>query len=110
MAAWSQWRPFPDPRTCQYLSAPFGPGVYEVRCRTTHEMIRCGKGGNCAVRMSSLLPNPLGCGTRDNRKLREYILQNVSNLECRCLACESKNAAAEIERQLLGKTKYLFHS
>lgn len=108
MAAWSRWKPFPDPRKGEYLSAPFGPGVYELRRRST--MIRCGKGANCAERMSSLLPKPFGCGTRDNSDLRLYLLQNLAELEYRCLACESKGAAAAIERKLLRRNHYLFHS
>lgn len=28
---WSDWKSFPDPRKGEYLIAPFGSGVYQLR-------------------------------------------------------------------------------
>lgn len=28
---WSEWRRFPDPATGGFLTAPIGPGVYDLR-------------------------------------------------------------------------------
>lgn len=70
---WSEWRPFPDPRQGDYLYAPFGPGVYELRHRTSGEVILFGQSGNVAHRMTSLLPRPLGQGHRSNRAKQDYV-------------------------------------
>ena len=104
---WSDWRPFPDPRRGDYLHAPFGPGVYDVRDRETHEAILFGIGRNLAGRMPSLLPEPLGAGTRNNAGKREFLLQHLDKLEYRTMACQSKERAAAIERAL-PKMSYRF--
>jgi hypothetical protein len=31
MFAWTNWKPFPDPRNGAPIEAPIGPGVFEVR-------------------------------------------------------------------------------
>jgi hypothetical protein len=108
MAEWSQWLPFPDPRKRQFLNAPFGPGVYQVRHRSQTDMVLFGIGGHCAARMSSLLPKPLGTGTRNNSSKRKYLLQNIDDLEYRCLACESRSDAEKVERKIRSECKYLF--
>lgn len=108
MPDWSEWRPFPDPRNFGILVAPFGPGVYELRNEET--LVYCGSGGNVAVRMSSLLPAPLGSGTRNNAKLRDYVLQNLHRIQYRTLACATREDANEREHQLKRGTNYLFHT
>jgi len=106
---WTDFTPFPDPRKGDYLSAPFGPGVYELRNMNTGELIYVGEGKNTASRMSSLLPAPFGDGTRNNAPLRVYIFTNLMAIEYRTLACSSKKIAKQIQDEMIAKNKYLFN-
>ncbi len=72
---WSKWKPFPDPRKKEFIKAPFGPGVYELRRKDTKELILRGKGKNCAYRMISLLPLPYGQGTRHNEEKGSFLIK-----------------------------------
>lgn len=105
---WSRWRPFPDPRIGGYLSAPFGPGVYELRNRNTSERILFGQGGNTAFRMSSLLPKPHGMGERSNKHKRKYVWDHLHHIEYRSKACADTNEARDEERDLKKRYAYLF--
>lgn len=105
---WSEWHAFPDPRQFGILVAPFGPGVYELR--NSDALVYCGSGGNVALRMSSLLPPPLGSGNRNNAKLRDYILQNVQDIEYRTLPCPTREEATVREYELKHSGTYLFHT
>lgn len=106
---WQDWLPFPDPNKGMYLSAPFGPGVYQLRNIASGELILFGTGKNCASRMSSLLPPPLGTGTRKNSRKREYVAKNIDVIEYRCAAFSSVSDAKEFERQLK-RTTHLFNT
>ena len=105
---WSRWRSFSDPKTGGYLSAPFGPGVYQLRNRKTRELVLFGKGKNVAHRMSSLLPRPLGAPGRNNEKKKEYVLDNLDNIEYRAKACGSEDEAKNEERFMRAKGVYIF--
>lgn len=108
MPTWTPWRPFPDPRTGGILHAPFGPGVYDLRRKSTKQPILFGIGGHCAHRMTSLLPKPLGCGTRNNSKKRAYLLRHLDDIEYRTRPCLTRQAAAAIERDMNRDSDYLF--
>ena len=108
MAEWSEWKSYPDPRKGEVLVAPLGPGVYQVRNRVTRQKVLFGIGGKCAKRMRSLLPAPLGSGTRNNAAKREYMLRNLADLDYRCLTCETREEAAEVERAIPDRREYLF--
>jgi hypothetical protein len=108
MSDWSPWLPFPDPRKGDYLTAPFGPGVYQVRRRGQADMVLFGRGGHCASRMSSLLPKPMGTGTRNNSAKRRYILLHIRDLEYRCRACKSRGDATAVENAVRSECSYLF--
>lgn len=97
---WSPWRPFPDPRLGDALVAPIGPGVYDLRLRSTKELILFGSGGHLAKRMTSLLPVPFGTGTRNNAKKRECVLGELADLEYRTVAFASKAEAKAFEKTL----------
>ncbi len=98
---WSSWQPFPDPRSGGYLSAPFGTGVYHLRLKGgSIEYILYGHSKNVAHRMSSLLPGPLGTGTRRNDEKRQYVLVHIQNVEYRTLACNTVQEAKTVERDL----------
>ena len=96
--AWSEWRLFPDPRRQETLTAPFGPGCYELRVGT--QLLLFGSGAHCAARMTSLLPRPLGCGTRNNARKRADVLEYLGRAEYRTLACASIAEARAEERKL----------
>lgn len=108
MTEWSEWRPFPDPRAEGILVAPIGPGVYEVRNRQTDERVLVGESKNAAARMTSLLPPPLGQGTRDNEDKRDYILKHLPSLEYRTRTFTTKAEAQRCERELRETMTYLF--
>ena len=107
--AWSEWRPFPDPRDKGYLIAPFGPGVYPELRKSAGELVLFGQSKNVAQRMTSLLPQPLGCGTRKNQAKRKYIFDNLADIEYRTLACVTVQEAKEEEEKLkASKNQYKF--
>src|SRR5258707_4991885 len=106
---WSEWRKFPDPRQHGILIAPFGPGCYELRKSDTGQLVLFGKGRNIAYRMASLLPQPFGCGTRNNAAKRKYVLEHLERIEYRTICCISAEDAGKRERELRGnKSAYLF--
>jgi excinuclease UvrABC nuclease subunit len=98
---WSKWRRFPDPRKLEMLVAPFGPGCYELRDETGP--ILFGKGKNVASRMSSLLPKPLGAGTRNNSKKQIYVLRQLGTIEYRTLGCATEGEAKLQEQEIKNK-------
>jgi hypothetical protein len=109
MNKWSEWLPFPDPRKFEYLHAPFGPGVYELRHKNGTDYVLFGLSKNVAWRMSSLLPSPLGRGTRTNKEKREYVLRHILDIEYRSMACDSEKTAKVQEKKLKnGSKKYRF--
>ena len=81
--------------------APIVPGVYELRLKTNPEqLILFGQGKNVACRMSSLLPEPHGCGTRNNTEKRTFVLENLHDIEYRTLACPTPEDALTEEGKL----------
>ena len=106
-AQWSKWRRFPHPERRGLLVAPIGPGCYELR--NGPQLVLCGKGEHVAFRMSSLLPAPFGCGTRNNAGKRAYVLDNLQEIEYRTLACATFEEATACENELRRKrSMYLF--
>ena len=97
---WTEWNRFPDPRKGEYLFAPFGLGVYQLRNSKTNEFILFGSGKNLAYRMSSLLPKPYGQGTRNNEGKRQYVLNNIKDIEYRTVAFISQEEMKKCEQEL----------
>ena len=97
---WSRWRPFPHPRKRGVLHAPLGPGVYDLRNKQTGQRILFGIGGRCALRMTSLLPKPWGSGGRNNSDKRKYLRHQLRNIEYRTMACDTREQAAAVEREI----------
>ena len=108
MEAWTDWQPFPDPRRNQFLTAPFGPGVYELRRMDSEELVIVGSGKNCAFRMTSLLPAPLGQGTRKNEDKRQYVMDHLPVIAYRCCACATAQQARGLEKRLRQDGGYMF--
>ncbi|WP_338663162.1 hypothetical protein VQH23_23870 [Pararoseomonas sp. SCSIO 73927] len=107
IGSWTDWRRFPDPRCGELLTAPFGPGVYDLRRRDTLQPVLFGIGSNVCARMASLLPEPLGCKGRNNSSKRAFVLEHLGVIEYRTMACETRAQAGEVERAL-PRQDYLF--
>ena len=107
MPEWSEWRLFPDPRQRGILIAPFGPGCYELR--VGDQLLLYGKSGHVAHRMTSLLPTPLGCGTRNNEDKRQDVRSQLGRVEYRTLACDTIEQAEAEERKLAAKRSEYLH-
>ena len=107
---WSEWKPFPDPRKGEYLHAPYGFGVYQLRNIKTKEFVLFGKSNNLAFKMSCLLPKPLGQGTRKNEDKRTYVLKNLSYIEYRTLAFFKKEHMHECEHFLKEVNNHIFNT
>ena len=97
---WSEWRNFPVPRKGEYLTAPFGFGVYQLRNNITNELILVGRSKNAAFRMSSLLPSPLGQGNRDNDEKFDYVFKHIKDIEYRTVPFTSEKEMKDCEREL----------
>lgn len=106
---WSDWSPFPNPQKGEYLYAPFGPGVYQLRNRKTDEFVLFGQGDNVAFRMSSLLPEPYGAGFRKNAKKREYVWKYIDDIEYRTIALEPEKIKA-FEEFIKKKKCHIFNT
>jgi len=99
---WSGWRPFPNPRKSQTLTAPIGPGLYELRRRSTGELILIGIGRNVAERMTSLLPHSRGGkGTRNNSRKRRFVARHTKDIQYRTCATRTRAEAVLFERRRL---------
>jgi len=106
---WSKWLPFPDPRKGEYLVAPFGPGVYQLRNKRKGKLVLFGRSKNVSHRMTSLLPNHFGSGTRKNLPKKEYILNHLADIEYRTLPCATMQEAKQKENDLrVHKKEYMF--
>ena len=71
-------------------------------------MVLFGESKNVAHRMSSLLPRPLGTPERNNEQKKQYVLDNLDNIEYRAKACGSKDEAKNEERSMPAKDTYIF--
>ena len=108
-SSWSAWARFPDPKAGGILVAPIGPGCYEIR--HCDRPIMFGMSGNVAARLSSLLPKPLGTGTRRNLDKCNYCLKHLGDVEYRTIALPSRADALAFERELRrNRARYLFRT
>ncbi len=106
---WSRWRPFPNPHDAGILTAPFGPGLYELRRTSDKRLVLIGIGTNVAWRMSSLLPNDKGgTGTRNNKRKQNYVDRHRNDIEYRTSPAISKPDAKRMETKLLNELEYIF--
>ena len=107
MNEWSEWRRFPDPEKGGVLIAPFGPGCYNLRHGS--QLVLFGMAGHVASRMTSLLPEPQGKGTRNNSEKRDYVFKHLAEIEYQTLACPTRDDAKAAEREIaINRDAYLF--
>ena len=107
---WTKWCNFPDPRKGEYLVVPFGYGVYQLKNHKANEFTLFGSGNNLAYRMSSLLPKPFGQGIRRNEEKREYVLNNIENIEYRTVAFTTEKEMKDCERELKQLNEHRFNT
>jgi hypothetical protein len=89
------------------LVAPFGAGCYELRRGS--QLVLFGISGHVALRMTSLLPAPMGRGIRNNAAKRRYILKHIGKIEYRTATCEDRQETVREERKLKQKSSaYVF--
>lgn len=100
---------FPDPRKRELLTAPLGPGCYEL-CDGA-QLVLYGRGNHVALRMTSLLPLPHGSGTRNNKAKRQYVMDRLGSIQYRTLACATPEDAKTRELELKANcTAYKFQT
>jgi len=107
---WSNWKKTPRPENCRQITGPEGPGVYQIRHKSTKQKVQFGIGIQCRKRMESLFPRPYGVGTRNNEGKRNYILINCKDLEYRTLATIDREGAKLIEDNIKVKNDHLFNT
>ena len=105
-SGWSKWEKFPDPLKGEYLNAPIGPGVYQLRDKKTGELIMFGRSKNVAFRMTSLIPD--GSGMRKNTRKSEYVGDNLNDVEYRTIAFKTEDEAKEFETYVKHQGTYIF--
>ena len=88
------------------MTAPFGAGCYELRLGD--KKVLYGRSKNVAFRMTSLLPRPLGQGTRNNDPKREYVERHLGQIEYRTIACQDPGEAKAVEAELRLQGDYDF--
>ena len=97
---WSSWKSFPDKDKEGYLNAPIGLGVYQLRNTKDkkYKFTLFGRSKMVAFRMTSLI---LGLGgTRNNIEKRNYVSDNLSNIEYRTFAFKELKDAKKLEKDL----------
>ena len=107
---WSEWKPFPVPDQIRRITAPLGPGVYELKNHETGEYILVGISINIRNRMKSLMPPPYGVGRRNNYMKRQYVLDNYQDIVYRTVSTADRVEAEDIERSLLYSSKYIYNT
>lgn len=109
---WTKWKSFPDPRKQEYLFAPFGLGVYQLRNLKDKEFqfTLFGKGNHLSERMTTLLPKGLGRGTRNNSNKRNYVSDNIASMEYRTIPFDSRENMKQFEDKLKALNIHRFNT
>lgn len=107
---WSDWKSFPDPRKGEYLTAPLGSGVYQLRNKKNDKYVLFGTGTHLAYRMTSLLPKPFGAGTRNNKDKRNYVLNHIQDIEYRTISFIDNRDAKLFEYYVKFAEEHLFNA
>jgi hypothetical protein len=87
MIPWTNWKPFPDPRSGAPIEAPIGPGVLEVRCISTGETMVFRQADNVALAIMEI------AAARSRPRLFGRRRPDATDLEYRtCAAANSMDA------------------
>jgi hypothetical protein len=97
---WQEWKSFFDPRKKEYLFAPFGYGVYQLFNENTKEYVLFGRGKNLAYRITTMLPKPLGQGTRRNNEKKDYVLEQLEYIQYRTIPLDNEKECRDFEKKL----------
>ncbi len=97
---WSEWKSFPNPQMGNNLCAPFAYGIYQLKNRDTGEFILFGRGNNCAHRMSSLLPKPIGASGRNAEDKKKYVQDNLSLIDYRTIPFLDRSEMIKTENRI----------
>jgi hypothetical protein len=93
MVAWSNWKPFPDPRHGPPIEAPGGPGVYEVRRISTGDVVVFDDADNVAATLAVL-------ASAGSRSLVARLQVSPGDLEYRACAAASRTHARSLVAHL----------
>jgi hypothetical protein len=104
---WTDWRPFPDPRLGQLLVAPFGPGVFDLRIKSSEENILFGVCQSVASRMTTLIPHDIKTPKYASSSRRRFLVSSLALLEYRTISCRTR-ADAERAAQALDPNTYRY--
>lgn len=110
MNTWSNWKSMPSPQDYRQIQGAEGPGVYQIRNKTTGKNIQFGIGVECRKRMKSLFPEPYGTGKRNNSYKRVYILANWQQLEYRTHPTATREEAKRMEDGIKAQNNHLFNT
>ena len=75
-----------------------------------YKYVLFGTGKHVAYRMTSLLPEPFGAGTRKNFNKRNYVLNNIQDIEYRTMSFIDNSDAKRFESYIKFAEKYLFNT
>ncbi len=106
---WTAWNSFPDPKKQEYLFAPFGFGVHQLFNNKTNEYILFGRGKNLAYRITTLFPRPVGQGTRNNNKKKNYVLKHLKYIQYRTIPLHNEQECRDFERRLKELNNHIFN-
>jgi hypothetical protein len=117
---WTDWKFFPNPSIFKkslpsilrtLVKNPDNPGLYQLKNIKTQEFVLFGIGLNIAKRMGSLLPAKNGgVGTRNNHNKREYIWNNIENIQFRTISTSTREEAKIIEDYIKKLNIHLFNT
>ena len=97
MFAWTNWKPFPDPRSGASIEAPIGPGVFEVRRISSGDVVAFDHAANVARALASIA----AAGPRTRLFARQRT--DAGDLEYRTRAAatrvDAKSIAARLNNQ-----------
>src|SRR3954451_16684251 len=101
MQTWTGWKRFTDAQGAEFVDAPAGPGVYEVRHTLTGRVVAFGHARNVSAALDELRRNG-GVGTFARLFRRQLPASRVSDLEYRVCAASTRSEAKTTAQRLLG--------
>lgn len=106
---WQEWKQFPDPRKKEYLFAPFGYGVYQLFNNKIKDYVLFGRGKNLAFRITTILPSPLGQGTRNSDEKKDFVLKHLKDIVYRTIPLANEQECKDFEKKLRALNIHIFN-